>query len=466
MPAARYELLHQDATSAARLGRVTTPHGGFDTPAFMPVGTQGTVKGLLPSLVAQTGAQVVLANTYHLMLRPGGELVQKMGGLQRWTRWGGPMLTDSGGFQVFSLGKMNRISESGVTFHSHLNGDKIELTPERSMRVQEQLGADIIMAFDDCPPAGAGRLGSRVWGLGERSEAEPSPETSDHDPDPRPQTPDPNLQPPDPDHRQRVLAATERTHRWLERCVEAHRGSGRWEQQALFGIVQGGTDLDLRSASAAAVTQHDLPGYAIGGVAVGEPPEAIRSVVKHTAALLPADRPRYLMGVGYERDIVAAVRAGVDMFDCVLPTRNGRNASAFTSTGLIRLKNAKFADDPGPIEAGCDCVACAGSGVWGLGSRLGQEALETAGTIDSARFRTLDPSPQPPDPTSGFSRSYLRHLFQSGEMLGPILVSLHNLRHFQRLLLDIRRAIRDNGWSALAQRWPVAFAERQRPGER
>ena len=396
MAAIDYELLHQDTTSKARLGRVTTPHGVFDTPAFMPVGTQGTIKGLLPAMVAGTGAQIVLGNTYHLLLRPGSELIAKMGGLQSWTGWGGPMLTDSGGFQVFSLGKLNRINDDGVTFRSHIDGATVELTPERSMLVQEQLGADIIMAFDDCPPA---------------------PSEGDEDGGLR-----------GPAYAKRIEVANERTLRWLERCVAAHRGSGRWEEQALFGIVQGGTDLEARTRCAQAVMEHDLPGYAVGGVAVGEGFAEIKKVVEHTAPLLPSDRPRYLMGVGYERDIVTAVRAGVDMFDCVLPTRNGRNASAFTSTGLIRLKNAQYAEDAGPIESGCDCVACRGGG--GSGRVEGE---------------------------AGFSRSYLRHLFQAGEMLGPILVSLHNLRHFQRLLLDIRGAIRDNDWSGFARRWPVAF---------
>ncbi|MEM8737531.1 MAG: tRNA guanosine(34) transglycosylase Tgt [Planctomycetota bacterium] len=400
MSAITYEMLHRDPQSAARVGRVTTPHGGFDTPAFMPVGTQGTIKGLLPRDVAETGAQVVLGNTYHLLLRPGSELIAEMGGLQDWTGWRGPMLTDSGGFQVFSLGGINRIDDDGVRFKSHLDGSTIELTPERSMRVQEELGADIIMAFDDCPPAVVPKFNPRSDAAKAAGGLEGKP-----------------LSP--AEYTARVGTANERTLRWLDRCVRAHRASGRWDEQGLFGIVQGGTDLEQRTYCAQRVTQHDLPGFAIGGVAVGEGSGEIRRVVEHTAGLLPEDRPRYLMGVGYERDIVAAVRAGVDMFDCVLPTRNGRNASAFTSRGLIRLKNARFANDPGPIEAGCDCTACGG----------------------------------------GFSRSYLRHLFQAQEMLGGILVSLHNLRHFQRLLLDIRGAIRDNAWSDLAERWPVAFTD-------
>lgn len=393
MGALRFELVRQDAASAARVGRVTTPHGAFDTPAFMPVGTQGTVKGVLPRDLAATGAQIALANTYHLMLRPGSELVAAMGGLQRWTSWRRPMLTDSGGYQVFSLAELNRIDDEGVVFKSHLDGSTIHLTPARSMQIQNQLGADIIMAFDDCPPAAADLPHNTEPGI-----------------DPRPA------------YRRRVQLANERTARWLDACVAAHR---RPDDQALFGIVQGGTDLDARAWSVQHVCSHDLPGFAIGGVAVGEPPEWLARVVRHTAPLLPADRPRYLMGVGYERDIVAAVRAGVDLFDCVLPTRNGRNATAFTRTGILKLRNARHREEPGPIEAGCDCPACAGSGI-------GQEE------------------------TGGFSRSYIRHLFHADEMLGPILVSLHNLRHFQRLMLDIRRAIQHNDWSAFARAWPVA----------
>ena len=441
MAAITFELLQRDAETAARVGRVTTPHGSFDTPAFMPVGTQGTIKGLLPRDVAATGAQIVLGNTYHLLLRPGSELVQQMGGLQRWTGWGGPMLTDSGGFQVFSLGHINRIDDQGVTFRSHLNGDRIELTPERSMLTQQQLGADIIMAFDDCPPAATAKHNPRVdadsphRSAGKRSSAGRSAMGAE-------------------DYAQRLRVAQDRTRRWLERCVNAHRSSGRWDRQALFGIVQGGTDLEMRRQCVEQVTQHDLPGYAIGGVAVGEGSDDIRRVVQHTAPLLPSDRPRYLMGVGYERDIVAAVRAGVDMFDCVLPTRNGRNANAFTRTGPIRLKNAKYADDPRPIEEGCDCPACGerfggfGLGMSDFGSG-GEDETKLLWTESEIRNTT---SGLPP----GFSRSYLRHLFQAGEMLGGILVGLHNLRHFQRLQLDIRQAIRDNAWSDFARRWPVA----------
>jgi len=420
MPAVTYQLKQKDADSNARLGRVTTPHGSFDTPAFMPVGTQASVKGLQPAEVASMNAQIILSNTYHLMLRPGSELVKKMGGLHEWMRWNKPILTDSGGFQVFSLTDINRIDEDGVTFRSHLDGKLIELTPERSMCVQNELGADIIMAFDDCPPGE--EVGDRGSGIGDREE-----ERGDAPADTRYPTPDTrttHVQSPMLRHAvapaeyiSRVKLANERTVRWLDRCVKSH---ARPDEQGLFGIVQGGTDLLARTWCAQHVTQHDLPGFAIGGVAVGEGYDQIKTVVEHTAPLLPEDRPRYLMGVGYERDILMAVRAGVDMFDCVLPTRNGRNGNAFTPTGQIRLKNACFTEDPVVIDPDCDCPACGG----------------------------------------GFSRSYLRHLFMAGEMLGGILVSAHNIRHFQRYLLDIRRAIAQNDWSLVSERWPVAVKRR------
>ncbi len=412
MPAVTYELKMKDQESNARLGRVTTPHGTFDTPAFMPVGTQASVKGLQPTEVDGVGAQILLSNTYHLMLRPGSELVKKMGGLHRWMRWDKPILTDSGGFQVFSLTDINEINEDGVTFRSHLDGKLIDLTPERSMQVQNELGADIIMAFDDCPPSAEGESG--VLGLGsgqnEKVQSDPVPQTLD----PRPAS---RHEVSVADYPARVKLANERTVRWLDRCVKAHERS---DEQGLFGIVQGGTDLLARTWCAQHVTQHDLPGFAIGGVAVGEGYDQIKKVVEHTAPLLPTDRPRYLMGVGYERDILMAVRAGVDMFDCVLPTRNGRNGNAFTPTGQIRLKNAQFAEDTAVIDEGCDCPACGG----------------------------------------GFTRSYLRHLFMAQEMLGPILISAHNIRHFQRYLLDIRRAIAQNDWSLIERCWPVAVKRR------
>lgn len=332
-----------------------TPHGFFDTPAFMPVGTQGTLKGILPQLIAQTGAQCVLANTYHLMLRPGGKTVAALGDLHRFMSWNGPILTDSGGFQVFSLADISTIDDDGVTFKSHIDGDRVRLTPEKSMEVQNQLGADIIMAFDQCPP------GAAPWDV----------------------------------HR----SALDRTLKWIDRCIKAH---ARPNEQALFGIVQGGTYADLRAESAQRLIDLDLPGYALGGLAVGEGYEAMKKVLGYATPLLPANKPRYLMGVGFPQDIVTAVAAGIDMFDCTIPTRNGRNAYAFTAQGAVRIRNARFAEDTGPIERGCDCPAC-----------------------------------------TGFTCGAIRHFFYAREMLGPILVSLHNVRFYQRLMADVRRAIED-----------------------
>ncbi|MEO1129253.1 MAG: tRNA guanosine(34) transglycosylase Tgt, partial [Planctomycetota bacterium] len=347
----------------------------------------------------------ILGNTYHLLLRPGPDIVAELGGLHGFMGWDGPILTDSGGYQAYSMSDINRLDEDGVTFKSIVSGEMIRLTPERAIDIQNKLGADIIMPLDDCPPSVDPRTfnQTRLRLAAQRGRASHD-EAYNHD--------------------RRLDEANDRTVRWLERCRDAHARSG---EQALFGIVQGGTDLDRRSRSAEQVCNIELPGYAIGGVAVGEGFEEIVRVVNHTAPLLPESKPRYLMGVGYERDLVAAVRAGVDMFDCVLPTRNGRNANAFTPSGQVRLRNAKFARDQGPIDPDCDCPAC----------RPSEHGWAT-------------PGGRP------ISRAYLRHLFLAREMLGPILVSLHNVRHFQRLLVDIRRAIRDDAWSALGQRWPVA----------
>ncbi len=421
-PALDFEILHRSCLSKARVARVTTPHGSFDTPAFMPVGTRASVKGLLPGMVEDTGAQILLNNTYHLMLRPGSELVQRMGGVHAFMQWNRPILTDSGGYQAYSLSETNLVDDDGVTFKSIIDGSEVRLTPERATVVQNQLGADIIMAFDDCPPSEEARGRARQRG-GETAIQVDQEEVEGQRADPRlTNAIRRDTKKKGYDHAARLAVANERTVRWLERCKSAHT---RPHDQSLFGIVQGGTDLDRRAWCAERIAAIDLPGYAIGGVAVGEPFEEIARVVRHTAPLLPEAKPRYLMGVGYERDLVAAVRAGVDMFDCVLPTRNGRNANAFTRTGQIRLRNAKFAEDQGPIEQGCDCLAC-----------------------DPARHgASVGPGP--------FSRGYLRHLFMVGEMLGPILVSLHNVRHFQRLMLDIRRAIQNDDWSGLVRNWPV-----------
>ena len=436
-----FEVVSRSGSCAARVGRVETRHGGFDTPAFMPVGTKGAMKGIFPweivrgngGLAGEGGAQVMLGNTYHLMLRPGAELVERMGGLHAFSGWGGAMLTDSGGYQAYSMADINSFSERGVSFKSIVDGAMVDLTPERAVEVQNRLGADIIMALDDCPPSvdpktmNQARLRIRAQQLKAASEGKLSGGGAY-------------------DHARRLDEANERTARWLERCVAAH---GRADEQALFGIVQGGTDLERRSRSAAMVTGVECPGYAIGGVAVGEGFGDIKRVVAHTAALLPEGKPRYLMGVGYERDIVAAVRAGVDMFDCVLPARNGRNANAFTPAGQVRLKNARFAEDARPLD-------------WSYAAALGMDrpAERTAAEVRSELGRVVGGDPLAeghPLALGVLSRAYLRHLFLAKEMLGPVAVSLHNVRHFLRLALDIRRAIAEDAWPSLASRWPVAF---------
>ena len=355
----RFEILHRDSSCAARLGRVHTAHGSFDTPAFMAVGTRGSVKGLTPDMLRAAGCQIILANTYHLMLRPGADTVAALGGLQVFTGFHGPILTDSGGFQVYSLADLRQIGDQGVQFRSHLDGAMVHLGPEESMQIQYTLGADIAMAFDDCPPANC---------------------------------------PPE-----RLSAAIARTIRWAGIGRSRHQELDSDRRPALFGIVQGGTDPIQRRHCADQLRRLDFDGYAIGGLAVGESRQQMLDTIAFTAPLLPPEQPRYLMGVGYPGDILAAVQQGVDMFDCVLPTRNGRNALAFTRRGALRLRNAVFARDPRPLEEDCGCLCC-----------------------------------------RQFSRGYLRHLFTVGEMLGPTLVSLHNVSFYQRWMLDIRRAIGDN----------------------
>lgn len=349
-----FTLDHQDAGTAARAGRFTTPHGSFRTPVFMPVGTRGTVKGVLPRDLGALGCQVLLANTYHMALRPGAEVVRRLGGLHAMMAWDGPILTDSGGYQVFSLATLRQIDDDGVAFQSHIDGARLHLSPESCMAIQTDLGADIIMALDECPPAGASR--------------------------------------------DAVVAATERTARWARRCAEVHGASDR---QALFPIVQGGRFADLRAEAARRlVAEVPSPGYAIGGVSVGESHEEMMAAIEAAVPHLPTARPRYLMGVGEPRDVLGAIGRGIDMFDCVLPTRNGRNASAFTFSGTLRMRNHRHHVDTDPIEADCDCPAC-----------------------------------------RQFSRGAIRHFFQVGEMLGPMLVSLHNLRFFTRFFARIRDAI-------------------------
>ena len=353
MSAFRFHLDAVDLGSGARVGRWETPHGVVETPAFMPVGTLATVKGLTPEQLKQSGAQMVLSNTYHLALRPGSEVVAELGGLHKFMGWDGPILTDSGGFQVFSLASMRKIDDEKVVFRSHIDGSLLELSPEQAVRIQEQLGADVIMCLDECPP---------------------------HDAPP-----------------EKLLAAVDRTTLWAKRCKAAQRRT----DQALFGIVQGGTDRTLREHSAEGLLPLDFPGYAVGGLSVGEEPEAMYATLDYTVPLLPPDRPRYLMGVGRPIDIIEGVLRGIDLFDCVMPTRNGRNAMAFTSQGGLKLRNLKHRTDPGPLDPECECPVC-----------------------------------------RQFSRAYLRHLFIAGEMLGPILLSLHNLAYYQRMLRDLRAAIR------------------------
>jgi queuine tRNA-ribosyltransferase len=347
----RFDLEHSDAASRGRAATWTTPHGQVQTPAFMPVGTAATVKGLTPEQLRAAGVQMVLANTYHLALRPGADVVEELGGLHRLMNWNGPILTDSGGFQVFSLAKLTRVDDEQVVFRSHIDGSPFELSPERAICIQESLGADCIMCLDECPPHGVGP--------------------------------------------ERLQSAVDRTTRWAVRCKEAqHRND-----QALFGIVQGGTDPALRERSADGLLPLEFPGYAIGGLGVGEEPAAMYTALDSTVPLLPADRPRYLMGVGRPIDLVEGVLRGIDLFDCVMPTRNGRNATAFTSQGLLRIRNACHLRDQRPLDEECVCPAC-----------------------------------------RQFSRGYLRHLFMANEMLGPILLSLHNVAFYQRLMADMRAA--------------------------
>lgn len=352
MTSFRFELDAVDPHTGARAGRWFTPHGVVQTPAFMPVGTLATVKGLTPEQLHAAGAQMVLANTYHLALRPGAEVVAELGGLHRFMVWDGPILTDSGGFQVFSLARLMKINDDQVTFRSHIDGSLLELSPEAAVRIQEQLGADCIMCLDECPP---------------------------HD------VP-----------RERLREAVDRTTRWAARCRDAQKRT----DQALFGIVQGGVDRELRERSAEGLLPLNFPGYAIGGLSVGEEPKLMYATLDFTTPLLPPDRPRYLMGVGRPVDIVEGVLRGVDLFDCVMPTRNGRNATAFTSAGPVKLRNLQHRLDPGPLDPECGCPVC-----------------------------------------RRFSRAYLRHLFLAGEMLGPILISWHNLAYYQRLVRDLRAAI-------------------------
>ncbi len=351
-----FELLATDG--AARRGRLAFPRGTVETPAFMPVGTYGSVKGVLPGQVRDLGAEIILGNTFHLYLRPGLDVIGAHGGLHGFTRWNGPILTDSGGFQVFSLAHRRKITEEGVTFAAPTDGSKVFLGPEESMRIQKVLDSDVVMIFDECPPV-------HVDGK--------------------------------PVDARIVERSMELSLRWAARSKRAHEGN----DAALFGIVQGGVHRDLRTRSANGLKEIGFDGYAVGGLAVGESEDERNAMLEHTVPQLPVDRPHYLMGVGRPEDLVEGVARGIDMFDCVMPTRNARNGHFFTATGTIRIRNSKYERDLRPIEEGCDCVACAG----------------------------------------GYSRSYLRHLDRCNEMLAPMLGTLHNLRYYQRLMAGMREAI-------------------------
>jgi len=358
------------ADGAARRGRVLTAHGSVETPAFMPVGTLGAVKAVLPDQLAAAGAEVMLSNAYHLMLRPGAERVAALGGLHRFSGWDRTLLTDSGGFQVFSLADLARVDESGARFRSHVDGQWVQLTPERSMEVQDLLGSDIAMCFDECIALPASR------------------ETAER--------------------------AMQRSLRWAARCREAFRGGpGR----ALFGIQQGGLEPDLRAASIRGLVEIGFEGYAVGGLAVGEPQAERFRMLELSLPDFPADRPRYLMGVGKPDDIVGAVLRGADMFDCVLPSRSGRNGQAWTGAGSVNLRNARHRDDPRPLEADCDCVCC-----------------------------------------RSFSRAFLHHLVRTREIGASVLLTQHNLRYFQRLMAGLRGAVEEGRLTTFVEGFHAARA--------
>jgi queuine tRNA-ribosyltransferase len=366
----RFELKQTDGK--ARLGRLHTAHGSVETPVFMAVGTQASVKGLTPAQLDEAGVQVVLGNTYHLALRPGDEVIAELGGLHRFMNWQRPILTDSGGYQVYSLAANLKIDDRAAVFRSHIDGSLLELTPEKAVRIQENLGSDIAMCLDECPPFDT---------------------PADY----------------------RDLAAR-RTIHWAQRCKAAHRRL----DQALFAIVQGGTDINLRIRCAEALTQLDFPGYALGGFSVGETAQQMLTALEPAADALPLNKPRYLMGVGKPNDLLLAVERGIDMFDCVLPTRNGRNACAFTNAGQVKIRNAAHKRDSTPLESDCSCPTC-----------------------------------------RQFSRAYLHHLFMADEMLGPTLLSVHNLAYYSRLMAEIRRAISEHRFAEFCRdrlaRWGGEF---------
>jgi len=369
--ALQYRLIKKCSTTKARLGQIFTPHGEIQTPIFMPVGTQATVKTMTPEELKEIDAQIILSNTYHLYLRPGQELIKEAGGLHQFMNWNRPILTDSGGFQVFSLGDLREISEEGVEFRSHLDGSKHFISPEKAMEIQNALGADIIMAFDECPPY--------------------------------------------PSDYAYAQSSLERTTRWAKRCQEAHQR----KDQALFGIIQGSTYRELREQSAREITALDFPGYALGGLSVGEPKEIMHEVLDYTVPWLPEDKPRYLMGVGSPQDLVIGVARGIDMFDCVLPSRVARNGTLFTSQGRVVIKNAQYARDFTPLDSECSCYTC-----------------------------------------KNYTRAYLRHLFKAEEILGLRLATLHNLHFLLDLMGKIRRSLAEDNFSSFAEEFLANYGER------
>jgi queuine tRNA-ribosyltransferase len=366
-----FHCLAQDPGSGARLGKIQTPHGDVETPVFMPVGTQGTVKALTPEQVAGLGARIILGNTYHLYLRPGHRLIAALGGLHRFMNWPGPILTDSGGFQIYSLGALRTIAEEGVSFQSHIDGSTHFLSPESAVEIQEALGSDIMMCLDECIPYPASR-----------TEAE---------------------------------KALDRTARWASRCLSARRSG----EQALFGIIQGGVHPDLRRRGVEQITEIGFDGYALGGLSVGEPKAEMLAILAATTSLLPMAQPRYLMGVGTPEDLVDGVFHGIDMFDCVMPTRSARNGLLFTNQEKVVIKNARYREDDSPLDSECDCYTC-----------------------------------------RNYSRAYLRHLYIAGEILAMVLNTIHNLRYYLRLMERIREAIREGRYADFRERF---LRERRQP---
>lgn len=366
-----YELQHKNGK--ARAGKVMTPHGEVETPVFMPVGTQATVKTMNPEEVAELGAQIILGNTYHLFLRPGDEIIGKFGGLHNFMNWNKPILTDSGGFQVFSLGEIRKIKEEGVEFRSHIDGSKQFISPEKSIHIQNNLGSDIVMLFDECPPG----MSTREY----------------------------------------LIPSIERTTRWAKRCIDAHK---RPEDQGLFAIVQGGIYEDLREKSMNELMEMDdhFSGYAVGGLAVGEPREDMYRILDYIVEKLPEDKPRYLMGVGEPIDMLEAVESGIDMMDCVQPSRIGRHGTVFTKYGRLVIKNAAYAEDPRPLDEDCDCYVC-----------------------------------------KNYTRAYIRHLFKAGEMLGLKLATYHNLHFLIRMMNGAREAIKEERFLEYKENFEANYAQ-------